>query len=233
MHIIRKIIRPFGLDLHRYQPRPDKLAWLKTLNIHTVIDVGANVGQFANKIREQLPAAFIYSFEPIKECFLKLKDREKKDQKFKAFNFALGDINEKTTINKSVYTPSSSLLPMSDIHKTAFPHTKNSVPEKIEIRKMDEMFKDIIMEKEIIIKMDTQGYEDKVIAGGQKTFSLAAVLIVETSFVPLYDYQPLFANIYAILIKMGFTYRGSLHQKINQQTGQILFEDSIFVKTAN
>ncbi len=119
---------------------------------------------------------------------------------------------------------------MAESHKTLFPHTKENSPEEIEVRKLDYVFTELKIEKNILIKVDTQGYEDKVIEGGINTFSQAKILIIESSFVQLYENQPLFDNIYQKIKSLGFNYRGALHQKIDKKTGKILFEDSIYTK---
>ncbi|MEK7063013.1 MAG: FkbM family methyltransferase [Patescibacteria group bacterium] len=232
MHLLRKLIQKTGFDLHRHRLEPDKLSYFKTFNIKTVLDIGANVGQFAKEIREILPDAQIYSFEPLKECFGKLPQGASLG-KFGAFNFALGDKEETKEINKSSYTPSSSLLPMTNTHKTLFPHTKKHSQEKIEIKRLDDVAKDLKLEKEILIKVDVQGFEDKVIAGGVETFKKAKVVLIENSFVELYESQPLFDDIYMKLKELGFEYRGALQQKIAKNTGQIISEDSMFIRYEN
>ncbi|PIR38181.1 MAG: hypothetical protein COV34_01005 [Candidatus Zambryskibacteria bacterium CG10_big_fil_rev_8_21_14_0_10_42_12] len=229
MNPLRKIVQKFGLDIHRYRHVPQKLNWLTKFDIKTIIDVGANTGQFAHEIRSFFKEAHIYSFEPLAECFNELKKREEQDSKFTAYHMALGDSNKKDVIHKSSYTLSSSMLSMSEKHKTSFPHTKDSTPEEITVTRMDDICKDIELVKRVLIKIDTQGFEDKVIAGGINTISQAKALIVENSFVPLYEGQKLFPDIYESLYKIGFTYRGALHQKVAKD-GEILFEDSIFVK---
>lgn len=85
----------------------------------------------------------------------------------------------------------------------------------------------------MLVKIDVQGYEDRVIRGGQRVISRAKVLIVETSFQTLYDGQPLFEDIYDTLLKMGFRYIGALWQLRSPLNGSILQADSIFVKTGN
>lgn len=227
---IRKILNKTGIDLHRYHPQADRLAWLSELNIKTVFDIGANVGQFATEIRERLPEAKIYSFEPLKECYEKLSATFKNDKNFQAFNYALGESEGSMTMNKSSYTPSSSLRPMADSHKELFPHTKDNIPETIKIRRLDDVFAELKPQAKILIKADAQGYEDKVIAGGMNAFRQASAAIIEASFVPLYDGQPLFDEIYEKMKSLGFSYQGSLHQKINKKTGEVLFEDAIFIK---
>lgn len=61
----------------------------------------------------------------------KLTSSSRHNPKFKAFNFALGEKTEKISMNKNSYTPSSSLLAMTESHKELFPHTKDSSPSKI------------------------------------------------------------------------------------------------------
>lgn len=229
-NFIRKIIQKTGFDLHRYKHRPDKFSYLQTFDLQTVLDIGANTGQFTKEIRGKLPEAKIYSFEPLEECFDKLNENMFGDKNFRAFNFALGDKNEKLEMYKSSYTPSSSILEMADIHKTLFPHTKENKPEQIEVKKLDDTATSLFLNKEILIKIDVQGFEDKVIAGGIETFKKAKVVIIENSFVELYESQPLFDDIYEKLKSLGFNYKGSLQEKLNQNTGQIISEDSLFVR---
>jgi FkbM family methyltransferase len=230
MHPLRKFIQKFGLDIHKYRPTPDKFSYLKTFNLRTVLDIGANIGQFAKEIRGGLPEARIYSFEPIKECFDKLEENMSSDKKFKAFHFALGEKNENLTMNKSSYTPSSSILKMADIHKTLFPHTKENKPEQIKVKRLDDLMTSLQLEREVLIKVDVQGFENKVITGGEETFKKARVVLIENSFVELYENQSLFDDIYEKLKPLGFVYHGSLQEKLDKKTGQILFEDSLFIK---
>lgn len=200
------------------------------MNVKTVLDIGANVGQFAKEIRSSLPESQIYSFEPLKECFTVLAKEFEADTKFKAFNYALGEKANQTIIHKSAYSPSSSILNMSLTHKELFPHTKEHTTEKIEIKRLDDITDSLGLEKEILIKVDVQGFEDKVIAGGEQTFKKARAVIIETSFTELYENQPSFDSIYEKLKSLGFKYSGSLQQKLDKHTGAIISEDSMFLR---
>src|SRR3989344_5274365 len=108
MNPLRKFIQNFGFDFHRYIPKIDYWIFLKSLNINTILDIGANIGQFAIEARTKSPDSQIYSFEPLKECFKKLEKKFEKDKKFKAFNYALGNNTIITEMHKSAYSPSSS-----------------------------------------------------------------------------------------------------------------------------
>lgn len=229
-NFIKEVLRSVGIEVKKYTRLPHQLAWLKGVHIESILDVGANVGQFAEEITAVLPDATIYAFEPLKECFDKLNVAMSGRKNFESFNVAIGDKNESQTIHKSSYSPSSSLLEMGALHKELFPHTKESTPETIQVKRLDDVLTGRDIKKEILIKVDVQGYEDKVIAGGRELFSRARVVIIETSFVPLYDGQLLFDGIYQSLKSLGFSYHGAWQQKRDTTNGQVLFEDSIFVR---
>lgn len=231
-HPLRKLIWKTGFDIRRYRPEPDELIWLKKIGIKTIVDIGANIGQFAEEIRPDLPDAFIYSFEPLKDCYDTLVKAMKDDKKFKAFNIALGDANDEVIMHRSEYSASSSILKMAQSHKDLYPYTKRSTDEKITVRRLDDIkeMNPSHLQKEILVKIDTQGYEDRVIRGGTEFLKQAKVIIIETSFITLYEKQLLFADIYKMLTDLGFSYKGSLHRKFNVKNGGTLYEDSIFIK---
>ena len=228
--IIKKYLRMTGIDIIRYHKQGNPLGWLRSENISTVFDIGANIGQFAQEIRAELPDAQIYSFEPIKECHDELIRSMGNDKKFRAFQLALGDKKETKTIHVSFYAPSSSLLEQSEELKKLFPHVTGTIGENIKVERLDDIVHELTIEKPFLVKMDVQGFEDRVIEGGKETIAEADVLIIETSFIKLYEGQPLFDDIYKKLKSLGFSYNGSLRSKKDPKNGKIIFEDSIFLK---
>ncbi len=229
-NIINFFFRPLGLEVRRYTPPLDTLAWLRHRGIKTVLDVGANTGQFAREIRKKLPDAMIYSFEPVKKSFDELVRTMAGDSRFKAFHCGIGDADTESIINVSRYSLSSSLLTMAPLHEEAFPHTKGSTPETITVRKLDSILADLSCEKNILLKIDVQGYEDKVITGGAKTIAECEALIVETSFYPLYEGQPLFERVYERLGALGFNYSGNGYGKKHPRNQEVVSDDSFFVR---
>jgi FkbM family methyltransferase len=228
---LKKMFRFCGLEVSRARPF-DKYEWLKGRNIKTVIDVGANIGQFAGYIHKLLPEARIYSFEPLKACYEQLLNRMGHVRDFRAFQFALGNQSGKTRIYANNYSPSSSLLPMEKLHEEAFPYTRNTTAEEIEIRCLDDISRHLDIEGDLLIKIDVQGFEDKVILGGEKTVSRASILIVETSFRALYKGQPLFDDIYDMLRQRGFSYTGSEEPLRHPKDGSILQCDCVFFRNS-
>lgn len=226
---IKRIFHFCGLDIRRASPF-DTYEWLKEKNIMTVIDIGANTGQFATLIHKVLPTATIYSFEPLRDCYEELKERMRKVDNFEAFNVALANTNGELEFHRNEFSPSSSVLSMTDLCKQNYCHAAKETVIKVKGIRLDDVAKDLKMKDNILIKIDVQGFEDKIIAGGENTIKQGAILIIETSFQPLYMGQPLFEDIYDLL-RQDFRYMGSLGKpKINRIDGSPLFEDSIFVK---
>jgi hypothetical protein len=89
--VAKKILDATGFELRRINNKfePNRFKWIRDLNIRTVLDVGANTGQFAGEIHAILPEAAIYSFEPLRECYDPLVEKMSHVPKFRAFDFAL------------------------------------------------------------------------------------------------------------------------------------------------
>src|SRR5260370_6604804 len=191
--VTRLVLNPLGLDLVRHPkrpspppPRPDSenFLWLSALGIKTVVDIGAHAGEFASRIHHLLPDAAIVSFEPLPDCFARLEARMQAIPRFRAFNCALGDRDGSATFHRNEFTPSSSLLAMEDLHRTAFPYTIQVTTEDVEIRRLDSLAPPLPLEDNILVKIDVQGYEHKVILGGADLIGRATLIILETSFAP-------------------------------------------------
>jgi len=207
-----------------------KLTWLRQYEIKTILDIGANTGQFAHKINKIFPNANIYCFEPLEDCYQELVNNCREFNSFQAFNCAIGNETGEIEIHRSEYSPSSSLLPMADLHKESYPHTRNEIIEKVKIMRLDDVGNDLQINKPLLIKIDVQGFEDKVIAGGIELISQADILLLELSIEPLYKEQVLFNEIYRKVVDVGFKYQGNYSQLLNPKDGRILQVDSIFVK---
>ncbi len=204
--------------------------WLRNMNIETILDIGANTGQFAKSMHELFPEATLYSFEPLKDCYEELLVQFKNVPQFQAFNVALGDETGIVEMHRSEYSPSSSLLSMNDLHKTSFPYTKKEILQKVDLVCLDDIASRLELRKPMLVKLDVQGYEDKVISGGKSVIGQADIVITELSVEQLYDGQPLFDEIYKTMTSMGFQYRGNYEQLCSPDDGRVLQVDGIFTK---
>lgn len=229
---LKKICNTLGFNITRFNKVVDskKYNWLKELDIRTVIDVGANVGQSALIFYGIFPQSFIYSFEPIKNCYEKLEENLKSFQNHKSFNLALGSKKEKSVIYLNEFNPSSSLLRMNELHKNVFPFTINTIEESIDVDTLDNIFHNIDLAKNILLKIDVQGFEKEVLLGGQEILKTICLIIIEISFLELYKGSANFTIVYNLLSKAGFEYIGSMNQYNNPLDGRPLQQDAIFYK---
>lgn len=229
---IRRFLNSFGYEIVKLQDSLTTVKignWLQKLNIQTVVDVGSNEGQFIKTISKLLPHATIYAFEPIKSCYEKLLQNTS-HLPVKAYNYGLSDIDGPSEINISDNLVSSSILGMKDLHKNLYPESDYVQTETINLRRLDGIFENVKLKEHILIKVDVQGYEQKVLAGSIETVKNAAVVIIESSFEPLYEGQWLFNDVYLYFTNAGFRFMGFADQTLSKKSGIPLYADGIFVR---
>jgi FkbM family methyltransferase len=204
--------------------------WVREAGINTVIDVGANTGQFASAAHAVLPNARIYSFEPLTECYEELVRRFGRMEKYHAFNVALGSHEGETTFYRNEFTKSSSVLEMTDLHRQAYPWTTSTTPLTVELRTLDSFLQNLDLASRVLLKIDVQGFEDRVLRGSERVIQMIDYVLVETSFEPLYREQASFATVYEILTGFGLRYAGDMDQLRNPEDDRVLQSDALFVR---
>ena len=204
--------------------------WLRQSDIRTVIDVGAHSGQFASSLRQFLPAAQIYAFEPIIECHDKLTRRFSDDPFFKAFRVALGASDGNVPFYASSFPKASSPLVMSALHKRAFPWSADTFESIVPLRRLDGYRARLRLTPNVLLKIDVQGYEYEVLLGATGILEEISYVLVELSFSELYEGQSDFHNVYRFLADRGFAYAGSWDQLTSPLDHAILQADSLFVR---
>lgn len=219
-------LRRLGVHHSRYQLFNKK--WLKALNVKRVIDVGANKGEFSIIFSELFEGAEIDAFEPLPQCVEILSKLETKISRICVHPFAISEMRGKSKFNVSSHDPSSSLLLMSDLHKEHYPHSSGSKQIIVECETLDEFYKETTFNGVTILKIDVQGGEKSVLIGGKNTLKNIDIVVLEISFVQLYEGEANFDQIYSLLRDMGFEFRGMIKQSISKQTDQFLQCDAIF-----
>jgi len=219
-----------GIKYEHY--RDLKKQWLLDEDIHTVLDIGANVGNFAKLSREVFPDATIYSFEPLHDCFEKLTNSLPDDDNFVPIECGVGSHEEKLEFFRSFHSPSSSFLKMEEFHKEAFPYTnegQSAEPVEIQVKALDDLLRERELVKNVLTKIDVQGFEMEVIEGAKRTLGQTKAVIIEMSFAELYAGQPLFHDVYEKMYSLGFRFHGCLAQMHHPGTGEVVQTDAIFV----
>jgi FkbM family methyltransferase len=224
----RRRFKKTRINYQRYKLFDKK--WFLDSKINTIIDIGANIGEFTLIFAELFPEAEIYAFEPLPDCYNQLETKTKHIPTISTFNIGLGSKQCIQNIHQSSWHPASSFREMSAMHKTNYPHSANHEEIGVTIDTLDSILKPDTLNKNILIKMDVQGFEDEVINGGIQIFRQAKIVVVECSFQELYENEPMFHGIYSLLKQLGYKYRGSLKQSTDKNDGSFLQADCLFIK---
>ena len=205
---------------------------LQRYPVNTILDIGANTGQFARIARHWHHDACIVSFEPLADCFAQLSSLSAQLGNHRAVNSALGQETGSCTINRNESTPSSSLLKMESLHSDELPQTSRSWEEEIQVDRLDDVAAKLQFEGPFFVKLDVQGFEREVLLGGQETVKRAHALVMEVSLYSLYEGAPTFDQLYTIMKDLGFDYKGNVDQWVSQRDRRILQCDCLFENTS-
>lgn len=234
--LVRRSLRRLGYDLHRFLPTssPDaQLAQLlRIFGIDVVLDIGANTGQYGALLRELGYRGRIVSFEPLAAAHAALLAATAADANWTAApRSAIGDSEGEITINIAGNSASSSVLPMLESHRAAAPHSAYIGVDVVPITRLDTAAAaDIAAARQLFVKIDTQGYETQVLAGGTRTIAAAVAVQVEMSLIPLYDGQPGFDAMLALMASHGLALWSLWPGFADPATGRILQAEGIFTR---
>lgn len=204
---------------------------MRALHIGTLIDVGANIGQFSLLVRTIHPHATIHAFEPLKAMANRYAALFNGDPLTTLHPVAAGETVGDAEINVSARPDSSSLLAISPRQDEIFPGTAKAATEKIRVVRVDDLLADRDLPGPILIKLDVQGFELAALKGMQQLVDRAAHVYVEVSFVELYEGQPLAAEIIAWLADRGLLIAG-VHNPTFLASGATVQVDMLFSRDA-
>lgn len=232
--MIKNVTHLFGFDIIRTKNSPSvSLLGLWGFPFRTIIDVGANTGQFAKKVSKIFPNAKLFCFEPLPEPFDVLSTWSKRQQeRVISFNLALGDKEREVKFFlHEDHTPSSSILKTTNLNEQIYPFTKKQRAICVKQTTLDNVFQasNVELSPKLLIKVDVQGYEDRVIAGGHKTFAAASACILEIGIDTLYEGQTGFMDLLRLLNDIGYRYAGNMNQTYGND-GHCIFLDAVFLK---
>jgi len=190
-HLYKLVLRGIGiLNAESYAITGEDffLKFLKEENeISTVVDVGANIGDYSAHARLFIPQAKIYALEPHPQTFKKLQLSATKNN-FMAFNFGL-DVKKgikslwdySTTSQKKSLQPDSAL---SSIYKDVVEglHEQKAQAFKCKFTTLDEFCMKEKIQSIDLLKIDTEGNEYQVLLGAKKTLAANKIRCVQFEF---------------------------------------------------
>lgn len=201
------------------------------INPKTVIDVGANVGQFTVATSKIFGDIQIYSFEPLPACVQELQRNVYGIKRIVVYPFALGETERDTRFCINSHTQSSSILPLTSIHCSAFPKAQEEQTITVKISTLDLVFANVEFQHPVLLKVDVQGYEAQVLLGGEETLRRVDFVIVEVSFKAMYKGELIFRDILRAMEARGFRFDRPVGSLANPSNGEVMQMDALFTRS--
>lgn len=229
---IHRALRRLGYDLHRFAPvvfpEAQYAKLLQAKGIDLVLDVGANTGQFASRLRHIGYRGRIVSFEPLRAARQQLLAVSAGDGQWTvADRAALGDRDGEVEVNVSEDSVNSSILEALHTQLESAPAARHVGKERVPLRRLDEIAAPYLAPGCVtLLKIDTQGFEDRVLDGAAGILPRIAGVHVELSLVPLYAGQKLFPEMLARLRELGFEVWALWPAFVDAKSGRLLQVDA-------
>jgi FkbM family methyltransferase len=203
---------------------------IKSLELDCIIDVGAHEGGFAEEMFNLGYMGKMISFEPIYENYKILEKKARDRKNWQTHHMALGSFNGEDIINVSENLVSSSILDINQEHTIAAPESYFKRKETIIINKLDDVLGVDFKGNKGMLKIDTQGFEMKVLEGATETLKKIKAVKVELSSIALYEGSPLFFEVAQFLYENNFLLASVENGFYNSENFRLLQFDGLFVR---
>jgi FkbM family methyltransferase len=207
-----------GVSVMRYRESnylmPHLQRLFRVLGVDCVLDVGANTGQFVDKLRHEIGyRGHVASFEPAHAAYEQLARHLAGDTRWRGFNCALG--REAGTAELNLFTPDgslNSLLEPSEFGSDRFAALRLAPSKQtVRVRRLDEVFAEAVaplVDPVTFLKLDTQGFDLEVLHGARDVLDRVAALVTELPVRPIYNGMPSLVEGLGHLHDLGFEITG-------------------------
>ncbi|MEK6704116.1 MAG: FkbM family methyltransferase [Planctomycetota bacterium] len=207
-------------------------AVLGTRGVDVVFDVGANEGQSVDVLLKLFPSASIHAVEPGGEAFGKLQAKYARAPRVRTHRLGLGDTQGELTLHRHKGSVTDSLLPDGVALSQVAPAELIGAlaPETVPVWTLDRLARENSIARIDVLKIDTQGYDDRVLAGAAGLLGSGAIraVQVEVIFSELYEGQATFDAMFARLAGAGFRFVGLFNPERGAH-GALEWCDAVFV----
>lgn len=195
----------------------------------TVVDIGANRGQFSLAVRQWAPKASVIAFEPLSAAAATFQKVFEGDSKVTLYQVAIGPGAGEVVIHVSSADDSSSLLPIAPLQTELFPGTGEIGMEAIRVGRLSDFVSAEEIRSPALLKVDVQGYELDALRGCTDLLQKFDLIIVECSFMELYEGQAFAHEVIRFLDGHGFVLRNVYNLEYNRK-GEAIQGDFAFAK---
>jgi FkbM family methyltransferase len=203
------------------------------LDVDLVLDVGANVGQYAGiHLRDWTGyRGRIASFEPVSTSYAQCDAAAKDDPLWTVFPYGLSDAGRTVPITVPAGQEDlSSLHAFTDVGKKMIEMT-TSRTELVTLRQLDEVIGHVSTPTDrLALKLDVQGHEAAVLRGACSALTRVVFVECEMPLVGMYEGQDTFPRLLALLAAHGFGPVGMYSNYVDPTTGYSMDADMFLVR---
>lgn len=234
-NILNTFLRKLGFELERHETSSSQHKLQKQIilsqQIDLILDIGANSGQFGEKLRSIGYTGKIISFEPMQKAFNILQEKAKRDGNWTAYQVALGEEDKQSIINISENSYSSSLLDIKKELTDSVPATKVIATETIQLKTLTQVISlsELSEYKNIMFKIDVQGYEFFVLNGCAPILPHVKLIQTEMAFTELYENSKLYTQHLEYMKAIHFELFSIIPEFYDDKTGKLMEADGIFI----
>lgn len=194
----------------------------------TVIDVGANAGQFSRAALGRWPDASVIAFEPLPDAADTLRRALAAFPSAEVHANAVGEEDGVVTFHPHTYTLSSSALPMREEVRGRYSWAEERPPIEVALRRLDSVLADRLLARPTLLKLDVQGYELKALRGAGAVLGRIDAIVLEQSFERFYEGQPLFSETNQFLESAGWHLARPLDWR--REDGRVVEIDCLYLR---
>lgn len=225
----RRMVRRLGVDFDRRQPTLYDL--LQNHQISVVLDVGANVGQHARRLRAWGYQGRIISFEPVDDAYRQLARRAARDRGWTARQMALGDQDGTALIGVSAASVFSSLRRAGSRLLREFSTAGAVHQQEAMVRRLDSLWPELDLGAErVMLKVDTQGYEREVLLGARQSLGSIYAVQLEASLQSFYEGEAAMPEMVRLMHEHAFDLVGLEPIVYERRTGFLMQADCVFFR---
>ncbi len=232
---VRRGFDRIGMDLERW-PHSGTVeellgGILQLYDVEGVVDVGANVGRWAAAVRRLGFDGPLVSLEPVESAYVELCRRSAADPSWTAMRVAAGERCGEATIHVARSTSTSSLLAVNDYYRNRYEGSHPVGDETVELVTLDSIRDRLPDGRRLLLKVDTQGYDMKVLDGATELLTRVAALQTELSLQANYHgVTNSWTDVIDRMRGLGFSIAGLFHIERDEVLRQTEI-DGVFVRT--
>lgn len=231
--MVRRGLARVGILAHRLphpsDPASQTMRVLSAYDVDAVLDVGANRGQYAEWLREVGYNGPIVSFEPETEAYAELQARAASDPHWQAQQVALAEAEGTLQLKIAKASVLSSFLTSTVAFSSEKEGARIVRTEDVVVTTLDSVAAHLPA-KRFFLKVDTQGYDLKVLEGAKATLERVVVLQLELAVLQHYYAMPTYIDALTTASALGFTPAGMFPIGIDDRL-RVIEYDGLFVRT--